>query len=84
MTFKQYRESLGMSQTELAVCLDCSKRDVEEWDHGRDPPAVVMKYLELRSLVVEWWREHECDTYWDGEDERNMFDDTPRFVEVVK
>lgn len=35
---------------------------------------------ELAEMVLAWWEEHQYDTASNGDDERNIYDETPDFV----
>lgn len=40
---------------------------------------------EVSRLVLEWWAEHECDTFPDGDcGEFNAYDSEPAFVTAAK
>jgi hypothetical protein len=34
----------------------------------------------LAESVIKWWEEHRYDCYFDGDDERNLYEETPEFV----
>lgn len=42
------------------------------------------KVSKLIDTVLEWWQEHEYDCHFDGEDERNVYDNDPEFVTLAK
>lgn len=39
----------------------------------------------LIDMILEWWSEHQYDTYVGNEDEYNVYDEEPDFVkEAIK
>ena len=40
--------------------------------------------IELAVSVLKWWSEHRYDTTSNGEDELNVYDDTPEFVIIAE
>lgn len=41
-TLKQYRKSLGLTQAQLAIALDCSRESVQKWETQTTPPRAVI------------------------------------------
>ena len=65
MTLKEFRESLGWTQRDLANMLDCDAITVSRWERGLHKPSagyLVMldSLLPPRSKELEWLREEKA------------------------
>ena len=54
MTLKEYRKSLGLTQTQLAERLGVSYQAYQQWENGRKKPGAeaLMKFAEKLRLVI--------------------------------
>lgn len=39
--------------------------------------------MKLAEEVVKWWEDHRYDVHSNGEEEYNVFDEPPKFVELA-
>lgn len=39
---------------------------------------------DLTDSILAWWKEHENDSFSDGEDEHNTYDEKPEFVRIAE
>lgn len=44
----------------------------------------IAKFSILIEEILEWWNEHEFDTYSSNDDKFNVFDTTPSFIKTAK
>jgi len=73
-------------ELEAAIAISkTSKGTLEGLKEQLEDLIFAVKARELRDKVLQWWEEHQSDTYSTGDDDwDNVYDEEPDFVTLAK